>query len=189
MSVDEMDRAMWTDGAADGGVAGVDLSRYGMYLAYRAAQFGGERCPARFAVLAAEVAAEQVMSPPYLVTHPRLCGWYGYADQEGRTAVDVAVAVPLPAVFASAMGRHNWGGWARITWDQRRFVWVSPYDAGQAAAWTTITVRVPLDAAGLPTPVYDADGTPDVDVARRAVRALAMRVNEALGGLLAGLPA
>jgi hypothetical protein len=174
----------WTDWSADRDGASDGRSRYGAYLRQRASWFDADDGSAQFAVLCAEVAASPIMAPPYLCADGRVWGWSAYRDDDGYRALDVSLAAPLPAGLSGVADR--WAGWRRIDVAGRE-LWTTP-DAGCGpAAWTRVTVRVPVADEFLPLPVYDAFGVPEVEAARRSVAAVCRLLNDSLADVVAGL--
>jgi hypothetical protein len=174
---DEYDQERASDG----------VSRYGAYLRQRAELFREIESPARWAALAFDVGSGPCMSPGYVRHHSRVVWWERYGDEDERTAMDVMVAVPPPAVAVGLAGRE--GAWLPHGNDRDGAprLWVAPDDAASLAAWATLTVRVPLSGKEFPSPCFDDAGCPHVPTAKAAVSAVCTVVNEALADLLAVL--
>lgn len=177
--------AFWVDDDYDQDNASDSHSRYGAYLRDRAHRFDGEESPARFAVLAMEIGSSPIMTPGYVRAHSRICDWTPYSDDYSNIAFDVSLIVPRPVVVSASLG-SGWRDWVSDGYgDNHR--WMTPYEADRPAAWTTLTVRVPLNDALLPAPAYDAMGCPRVRVAQNAVRTVCRHLSIALAGVLADL--
>jgi hypothetical protein len=181
--------AFWTDDDYDRDHASNGRSRYGSYLASRAHQFHEDgdpiTDPVEFALLAFTIASSPVMAPGYVCQHPRVLDVAWPHDDEDRTAAEVRLVAPLPEPIATVIrrDRRTWAGWHR-PW--RGDQWFEPYDNDRPGAYTTVTIRIPLNPNTLPAPVYQR-GVPDLATAQRAVRAVCAQLNTALADILAAL--
>jgi hypothetical protein len=165
-------------------------SRFGAYLRLNAGLFrdGGEMTieSRRFALSAWQIAQSPIMAPGYVLRHARVLGTEEHWDDEGRAALTVHVATPLPASVEWAITGWRWRGWEHVGYSDPR--WVQPYDNDRPAAFTVVALRIPLPAAALPTPRY-RDGIAAVATAKRAVGAVRDVLNRELCPVLAALGA
>lgn len=181
------DRLVWIDNTTDRELASDGVSRYGAYLhqgAHRFLDWDDEPTsdPAAFAAAAWEIATSPVMSPPYVVTHPRVITCVPHRDEDGRRALQVDVAMRLPARVRAALP-PVWRGWQHT----RRGPFYAPWDNDRTAVYATVTVRLPFPATDrLPAAAYDG-GLPHTPTAKDAVRVLVAHANTALAGLLAAI--
>ncbi|APU20131.1 hypothetical protein UA75_10590 [Actinoalloteichus sp. GBA129-24] len=137
--------------------------------------------PGEFAAAAWRVASSPVMSPGYVSWHPKVQQAVVVLDDDRRAAVRVELMVPphpLTQRLAQFRGWQRLGGW-----------WGEPESNAALVATTTLTVRVPLENACLPTPQYQPDGTPEIDVAVAAVAAVCAAMSSCLRPVLAALDA
>ena len=129
-------------------------SRFGAYLRQRADAFAdgdgptADRCS--FAISAWRIAQSPIMAPGYVRRHPRVLGTDTHWDDEHRVAITVQLAAALPAALVRAIDGWRWRGWEQVGYTETR--WVEPYDNDRPAAFTIVTVRVPLTDAVLPRP-------------------------------------
>lgn len=180
----------WIDHAYDVDHAGDRRSRYGAYLYSRARQFhdDGEPTddPVEFAALAFTIGSSPVMAPGYVRNHPRVRHVSWCWDDDYRAAFEVQIVAPLPDPIAAAIRRdgRTWADWHR-EWHGE--AWCEPYDNDRPGAFTVVTVRVPIDPAALPAPLYGPTGVPDLATAQAAVAAVCAQLNADLAGILAAL--
>lgn len=159
-------------------------SRYGAYLRQNTALFvvdadeGQTRNRLDFAASAWRISQAPVMSPPYVVSHPRVLDAAPIWDFEGRLAMAVDIATGVPRELSAAL-RGRWVGWSR----QGR--WFLPDDNDRPVAVGTAQFRVPMPADGLPAARYLATGEPDTEAAKQAVEIFCGRLNAALSGVFA----
>ncbi|ALG05774.1 hypothetical protein [Kibdelosporangium phytohabitans] len=166
------------DEASDG------VSRYGAYLAQKRKLFlDFDDCLTAdrlaFAAAAWEIAQSPIMSPPYVLAHPRIQSAVPRWDEEYRLAIEVVVAMPnlwpLPAQYRyRALGWREdsvWGGFE------------DPRDAGRLTVLPSLLVRVPVTAGDVMDPVYES-GIPTVDAARGSVLAMCHLLNPVLASVL-----
>jgi hypothetical protein len=183
-------RAFTTDDRYDRESASDKHSRYGAYLAQHSRLFDDEGTPTAqldwFAFSAWEVANSPIMSPGYVRTHPRVLDTAPHWDEDGRPALTVRLAAPLPRCVPDLMGRDV------NTWDTPRDIdggiraWMEPWDNDTVSAFATLTVRVPVNTGVLPTPSYHR-GAPDVATAKHAIRVLCTTANTIVNGLCVAL--
>jgi hypothetical protein len=163
-------------------------SRFGAYLRQRAGMFDyGEglttdRCS--FAVSAWQIAQSPIMAPGYVRIHPRVLRTDACWDDDRRVAIAIQVAAPLPGALVRVIDGGRWRGWEQVGFTETR--WVEPYDNDRPAAFTTVTMRISLAAAALPTPRYRT-GAADTATAKRAVRALCDLFNAQIRPVLVAL--
>lgn len=183
------DRAFWIDDVYDRDYASDGRSRYGAYLAARTHLFREDdepvTDPVLFARLAFTIASSPIMAPGYVHHHPRVLDVAWCRDDEGRTAVEVRLIAPLPEPIAAVIRRDRrlWADWSR-PWPGDH--WFAPYDNDRPGAYTTVTIRIPLDPTALLAPTYHR-GAPDLATAQAAVRAVCGLLNTALADILAAL--
>lgn len=179
------DRLLWIDEITDRELASDGVSRYGAYLHQGAHRFldwddqpTGD--PAVFAARAFEIACSSIMSPPYVVTHPRVLTCVPHRDEDDRRALHVDLAMGLPTRVRTALPRA-WRGWQQTSGG----MFYAPWDNDRTAAYTTVTVRLPFPAPDrFPAPAYDR-GLPHTPTAQSAVYVLVAHANNALADLLA----
>ncbi|HEX3778163.1 MAG TPA: hypothetical protein VHX38_00715 [Pseudonocardiaceae bacterium] len=165
-------------------------SRYGNYLASRTRLFvdtDTERPgtdPLSFAATAFTIAQSPVMSPGYVRSHPRIQAVNTHWDDNGRLAIEVGLAAPLPAPIAAAIGGRGWQDWTR---DYHSGWWFEPFDCDRPSAHTLVIVRVPIIPDTLPTPAYHHDGAPDIAAAKAAVRVVCHQLNRSLTDIFTAL--
>lgn len=180
--------AFTVDETYDRDYASDGRSRFGAYLRQKANMFhdGSQMATdnQRFALSAWRIAQSPIMAPAYVQPHPRIQGTNECWDDDGRSALNVLLATPLPRTLERSLpGRQWWRGWEQVGFRAR---WVEPYDNSHAAAYTTLTLRVPLAGATLPMPCYQGD-VPDTATAKQAVYAIRDLLNDALRPILAEL--
>lgn len=177
-----MDETYDRDYSSDG------LSRYGAYLRQKRTMFDRGDGPTddavSFALAAWRVAQSPIMAPGYVQPHPRVLAADEHWDDYGRAAVLVQVAAPLPEPVARSIDRWRWRGWERHGHDPS--FWVAPYDNDRPAAYTMVTLRIPLDGAALPRPRYRA-GAADTTTAKQAVQVLCRLLNDQVDPVLDAL--
>ncbi|MGN9847172.1 hypothetical protein ACTMTI_54735 [Nonomuraea sp. H19] len=172
-------QAFWIDAAHEGTQA-----RYGEQLRrWRHAFAAGEGEPAangvtldplHFALSAWEVATRPVAESPYVLSHPRVLDATCHRPEEapGPLAV-VELAAPAPVRLP-----EGWSGWQRQDGDGPAYV-TPPYE--RRTALSTLELRVPLAADGLPTPTRArAEGLPNLDDAQASLEALVAELNAAV---------
>jgi hypothetical protein len=182
---------LWVDEAHDR--AGDGRSRYGAYLRYEARQFSADSDgdpttdPVEFAGLAFRVACSPVMSPGYVRSHLRVAA----VSWQWEACVELKLVAPHSPAVRDALA--SWPGWRTENRGEAQH-WGEPSHPSRPVAFTTVTVRVPIDPAGpvgLPEPAYreGARGVlvPDVDVAKLAVAAVCGQVNQHATTLLGAL--
>jgi hypothetical protein len=183
-----MTRAFCVDEDYDTRAASNGHSRYGSYLYSRAHLFceDGEPTtdPQLFAATAFTIACAPVMSPGYVHQHPRIRHMSWCWDDEDRAAFTIQLAAPLPAPIAEHLRGKDWAGWGR---EWRSDCWFEPYDNDRPAAYTVVTVRIPIGVDTLPDTAYTPDGTPTVTAAKPAVRAVCDQLTAHLAGILTAL--
>lgn len=183
----DTDRLLWIDEITDRELASDGVSRYGAYLRQAAHRFQDwdeepTSDPATFAAQAFEIACTPIMSPPYVVTHPRVITCVPHRDEDGRYAVQFELAVGMAQRFRLALP-SGWRGWQQT----RNGVYFAPWDNDYPAAYATATVRLPFPHPDrLPTPAYD-HGAPHTPTAQHAVRVLVAHANAALGDALTAI--
>lgn len=187
------DCPFWIDDDYDRNHAS-NTSRYGNYLASRAHRFTDPDTmepttdPAEFAGLAWEISQSPIMAPGYVHSHPRIQSVSTTRDDDNRFGVVLTLAAPLPAPLAAAISTgssgERWQDWDR---DWYSGWWFEPYALDRPAAYTTVTVRIPVPRDCLPVPAYRSNGDPDVDTAKETVRVLCSRLNQRLLPLFAAL--
>ncbi|GAB2869678.1 hypothetical protein [Lentzea nigeriaca] len=178
-------KALWPDEKWDRELASNGSSRYAAYL--HVSRFGGATDegptmdPAEFAAAAVLTALSPVMSPGYLLTHPRVLDVVQRWDDDGRLAFAVTVAFMLPR----ALNREFCARWQSWHIDRRRGTrWIEPWDNDRPAVLPSIELRVPVAADLLPVPKYSG-GYADVAAAKQAVAVVCREVNRNVAPLLA----
>jgi hypothetical protein len=163
-------------------------SRFGAYLRQQAGMFDDGDGPTTdscsFAVSAWRIAQSPIMAPGYVRTHSRVLGTEACWDDDRRVAMAIQVATPLPGVLVRVIDGWRWRGWQQVGFTETR--WVEHYDNDRPAAFTTVTMRIPVAAAALPTPRYRT-GAADTATAKRAVCALCDLFNEQIRPVLVAL--
>jgi hypothetical protein len=163
-------------------------SRYRAHLAQNVDRFryGGEALtvdPAEFTAAAFVVASPPIMSPSYVGRHPRVVHAMPCWDIDRRCAIHLELAIPLAARIADQLPPRV-GGWR---WDPSSTRYYEPDENNEPTACMRLAVRVPLAVDLLPQPAYGRDGVPDVDIAKRALRALCAHANSLLTHLIISL--
>jgi hypothetical protein len=163
------------------------LSRYGVYLSLNTERFQGweERSSARsteFAAAAWEIAQSPVMAPGYVVADPRVLATRTRHDDDHRLAVEVDLVGTIPPAVHRALG-YRWRGWR----PDHLGGWRTPGDYAIPTVLPLLTVQVPIDANGLPTPTYRDGEVADTAAAKAAVLELCIQVNAALAPILTAL--
>lgn len=103
----------------------------------------------------------------------------------GDGPTDDAASFALAAwCVARSIDRWRWRGWERHGHDPS--LWVVPYDNDRPAAYTMVTLRIPLDGAALPRPRYRA-GVADTATAKQAVWVLCGLLNDQVDPVLDAL--
>jgi hypothetical protein len=182
--------ALWINEVYDRDNASDRCSRYGAYLRQWTRRFAevGEDA-GEFAQLAFAIACSPVMSPGYVRTHSRVLRIDWRWDAEYRPAVEVGLVVPLPALVLGVIGGSgSWRGWMAHGLGEARY-WAEPEDNDRRAAFTTLTLRCPIDVAELPLPSFYGNAHPDVHTAKSAVRVVCGQVNTHTDAVLAVLDA
>lgn len=181
------DSLLWIDTRTDRDLASDGVSRYGAYLRQGAHRFRDwddtlTTDAAVFAAQAFEIACAPVMSPPYVVTHPRVLTCVPHRDEDDRRALQVDLAMALPTRVGAALS-GVWRGWQHTS----SGMVFAPWDNDRPAAYTTLTLRLPFPASDrLPGPAY-VHGAPHTPTARDAVWALVDHANSALGAVVAAV--
>ncbi|GAA4851310.1 hypothetical protein GCM10025787_38110 [Saccharopolyspora rosea] len=155
-------------------------SRYGAYLRQNVALFldfydEPTRDRLEFAAAAWRVAQSPVMSPGYVIRHPRIVETSAAWDFEGRMGITVAVAAEVPRQLARSL-YGSWRGWDRQ-------YWAEPEDNNFPVATALLRFRVPMSPDGLPVPSYSPAAVPNTDTAKAAVEVICGRLNSALAGV------
>jgi hypothetical protein len=179
---------LWTDDTYDRANASDQQSRYGAYLRDRAHKFAevGDN-PGEFAQLAFTIACSPIMSPGYVRTHRRVQRIDWRWDQEQRPALELGLVAPLPTPVLDVIGGSGtWRGWTTHGLGEAWY-WAEPEDNDQRSAFTTLTLRCPIDVAELPLPSFHIGGNPAVHTAKSAVRAICGQVNTHTDAVLAAL--
>ena len=183
MSMSGSTAAFWIDDDYDREYASDGISRYWAYLRRRAGEFRWDGTPTDdpelFALTAFEIGSPPVMAPGYIRCHPRIQHVARHRDDSGRYALAVDLAAPLPATAPSCLGGRSWAGWCQ---DQG---WSPPWDNDRPAAFTTLTIRMPVSASWLPKAAYDRSGYPHWLTVQSAVRSLCERLSDVLADTLA----
>lgn len=176
-------KAFTVDDGYDADMASDGNSRFGAYVRQRSTMFCEDGHPVddsvRFALTAWRIAQPPIMSPGYVRSHPRVVNNREYWDDEGRVALAVDLAVELTAEISRSLG-YIWNGWRAEGFSRQR---IEPYDNDRPAAFTTLTVRVPIRADLLPPPAYRC-AFPATDNARLAVNAICELINQMVGPVL-----
>lgn len=181
------DRLLWIDETTDRELASDGVSRYGAYLRQAGHQFldwddRPTADPAEFAARAFEIACTPIMSPPYVVTHPRVTTCIPHRDEDARHALHVDLAVGMTQRIRLALP-PGWRGWQQT----RSGMYFPPWDNDYPAAYATIAVRLPFPPlARLPVPAYQ-HGKPHTPTAQYAVRVLVEHANAELGNALTAI--
>jgi hypothetical protein len=157
-------RAQWFSDLTDTGVPTADVTRFAEY-AFR-------------------IALAPIMAPGYVRTHPRIQDVTADHDQDDRLAIAIGLAAPLPGPVAAAIAGRGWHEWDR---DHLSGQWFAPERNDRPAAYTLVTVRVPIVPDALPTPAYDRTGAPRVRAAKAAVEQVCRQLNRALGDVFTAL--
>ncbi|MBB5808954.1 hypothetical protein F4560_008722 [Saccharothrix ecbatanensis] len=180
-------QAFRVDNRRDQDLASDGVSRYGAYLRQDAARFADlEDLPAEFATAALRVALPPVMSPGYVLTHPRVLDVEPHWDDEGRLAIAVTLVSELPARLAGVCAR--WAGWRRerSDWFDGAPRWSAPYDNDRRAVLPQVRVLVPVPVDCLPVPRL-RHGAPDLNAAKCAVSSIVHVINHDLAPVLDAL--
>ncbi|MGH3757173.1 hypothetical protein [Actinophytocola sp.] len=182
------DNAFQINDQLDQNLASDRKSRYGAYLRDKRRLFfhnGADSPPTadpiEFAVTAWLIATPPIMSPRYVVSHPRVQETKVHWDDDYRAALAVEIAVPAPPITHRLPSR--WSGWVQDNWSPR---WRDPHDNDHLIVLSTVTIRVPLNPNVLPDPTYTA-GIPDTSCAKIAVAAMCRTVNAELTNLLTAI--
>lgn len=163
-------------------------SRYGAYLAQNTRRFRDEdgrptNHAVEFAAAAFVVASAPIMSPPYVSTHPRVVLAAPRWDEDRRCGLLIDLATPLPRGVADYLPIRV-SGWEHDPGTGRHF---PPEDNDTLAAYSRVTVQIPLPVELLPAPAYTAMGIAEVETAKRAVRTLSTYANSMLTHLIVAL--
>jgi hypothetical protein len=174
--------AFWVDEDYDREYASDGVSRYWSSLRRRSGQFRWDgmvtRDPELFALTAFEIGSPPIMSPGYVRHHPRVQHVTRLRDDYGRYALAVDLAAPLPAGAPDYLSGWSWAGWCE---DQG---WAPPWDNDRPAAYTTLTIRMPVSADWLPKATYDESGNPSWLPVQLAVHTLCARLCDTLAETL-----
>jgi hypothetical protein len=184
------ERICWIDADWDRSRASDGVSRYGAYLRGHAELFepwddeepGGITTePGPFAVAAFRVATGPIMSPGYVVWHPRVLDHevsYGENPDPRRLILKLTLALRLPLRLD--------GPWWSWTKDLGRD-WFEP-DEDRHAALASLELRWPLATSTLPRPRPPRrSGVANLADAKASVRALVEEFNATAGPVLARL--
>lgn len=188
MSTNDQTTLLWVEEKHDRESASDRRSRYGAYLRdrYRLFHEDGTQLlePDEFAEAAFTIACSPIMSPGYVETHRRVChvGWCWDADR--RPAVELALVVPPPAPLARLLAGRDWQGWKAYGRYSDPSHWVEPAEHTVRAAFTTLTLRIPVVVSALPNATY-AGRHADLDTAKEAVAVVCRQVNATAGTVLA----
>ncbi|OLF07077.1 hypothetical protein [Actinophytocola xanthii] len=163
-------------------------SRYGAYLAHNTGRFRDiddipSSDPAAFAAAAFAIASRPIMSPPYVSTHPRVVFAAPSWDQDRPPGLSIDLATPMSASIADQLPTGT-AGWEH---DPRTGQYHPPDGDSRLAAYTRLTVRLPLPVELLPPPSYTATGIAEVETAKRAVRTISAHANSVLAHLIVAL--
>lgn len=163
-------------------------SRYGAYLAQNTRRFRGEdgrptSDSAEFAAAAFVIASAPIMSPPYVSTHPRVVFAAPRWDEDRRCGLVIDLATPVSSSVADHLPTRA-TGWEHDPSTGRHF---PPEGNDALAAYSRLTVRLPLPVDLLPSPAYTAMGIAEVETAKRAVRVLSSHANCVLTHLIVAL--
>jgi hypothetical protein len=184
-------RVCWVDADWDRSSASDGVSRYGAYLRTHTKPFapwqdedapgGITQDPADFAIAAFTVATGPIMSPGYVVWHPRVTDYNvsrGENPEPGRLVLQVTLATDLPMWLGG-----RWWSWTE-RYGRR---WREP-DDDRPAALASLELRWPLATSTLPRPRPPRQpGVPNLADAKASVRALVEAINAIAGPVLAKL--
>ncbi|HEX5401873.1 MAG TPA: hypothetical protein VFX16_06185 [Pseudonocardiaceae bacterium] len=174
---DEYDREMASDGC----------SRFGAYLRQSCGAFRDDieptQNPLLFALAAWRISQPPIMTPGYVRRHPCVLEADEHWDDEGRVALTVQLAAPMPMSVVRSGCCSEWSRWERYGDAQL----LEPFDNDRPAAFGILVLRVPISADALPSPRYCRTGGPTVEVAKQAVGAICHVVCQATGPALAAL--
>lgn len=181
------------DSVHDTDYSGGSLSRFGVYVGdhrdhLRA--FGDETFNAVDFAVGAWRIATALMSPGYVRIRRDLAGITVSAAEDETDLLVATVAVPLRhahLTVGKALRSSTWRDWTQFAWTGAapHYLNAAPKDRHRAIL-TTTQVRVPISAAGLPTP----QGTSDrelTDNARTAVATLVDQINHLAGQAVADI--
>lgn len=163
-------------------------SRYGAYLAQHTQRFREWNSeltplPAEFAAAAFVIATPPIMSPPYVTTHPRVVSATPRWDEDRRCALVVDLATPIADHLADRLPVRA------VDWDRDATSgrYLPTQDNHLLAAYSWLTVRIPLPVDLLPEPAYTDTGTAETQTAKRALRTVTNHANSVLTHLIVTL--
>ncbi|PWI43193.1 hypothetical protein [Streptomyces sp. ICBB 8177] len=181
------------DGDYDRERASDGLSRFGVYLRQNAAPLTDPGWPlsaAEFAASVWRIATEPVMSPGYIRTRPDLRAITPAWDEAtGKLLFEVHLPLPHQALADRRAVPPRWRDWQHESVfgeDEHRW-WAEP-DGGRPAVLTTCVIRLPVDDSWhLPEPGHLTPGHALTVAAKQSVAAVAARLNEHAGPVVAAL--
>jgi hypothetical protein len=191
MTAATANRVCWIDADWDRSQASDGVSRYGAYLRTHTKPFApwqDEDAPSGitqdagdFASAAFTVATGPIMSPGYVLWHPRVTDYNvsrGDNPEPGRLVLQVTLATALPLWLGG-----RWWSWTE-RYGRR---WREP-DDDRHAAMASLLLRWPLPVTSLPSPSKPTrPGVPNLADAKASVRALVAAFNATAGPALAKL--
>jgi hypothetical protein len=161
-------------------------SRFALYLGYHAHLFhtGDHQTTDRaaFALAAFMVATAPIMERPYIARHDRVLRTRPRRDNAGRRQLTIDIATPTPADLTIRIPFEA-RGWERAATHE----FTPPAACDEPAAYTQLTIGLPIPIDLLPDPSYEDGRAPRVSTARQAVRVLANYANVVCGDLLGSL--
>lgn len=176
-------QAFRIDDGGDWSAASDGVSRFGAYLR-QPGRFECVEDPASFATSAMTVALPSVMSPGYVLTHPRVQDVSALRGDMGELVFVVSLVSALPAAL-EPQGRRSLG------WEQKRFAgqvsWLEPQRCDRVVLLPGLVVRVPVPVEALPEPRYLDGGAPELEAAKRAVRVVVAELERVVAPVLAAL--
>lgn len=184
-----MPRPATTQDATAFRIAKDECTRYENYLGLYAERFMDEGTPttdpAEFARHAFTIATGPIMSPGYVLWHPRVTNINWHGDDHDRGAIELGLVVPMPPAIAKVVSTTPVHGWEH----SYRGSWYPPENNDRPSVFATLTCRVPLDPARLPAPRYTTGGAPQTLTAVHAVAGVCAMVNEFVAPILTVLEA
>lgn len=138
--------------------------------------------PTRFVAAAFQAGTPPIMIPPYIDTHPRVVRAYPRRDTQGRHLLMAELAIPTPRKIVDHLP-GDIRGWER----DARGAYRPAVEYDRGLAYVRLTLGVPIRPDLLPQPRYDRHGVPDLDFARRALRAATTHANAVCAQLLGSL--
>jgi hypothetical protein len=138
--------------------------------------------PTRFVVAAFQAGTAPIMNPPYIGAHPRVVRAYPRSDPQGRYLLIAELAIPTPRKIVNHLPDPV-RGWER----DGRGDYRPSHEYDRVVAYVRLTLGVPIRPELLPAPGYDERGVPDLDIARRALRAVTNHASAVCASLIASL--